>query len=126
LASRGLEVWATDVSPVAIGLARGLARRAGLDHRCHLAVADLNEGIPPGPPVDAVVCNMFRDPRLDHSIVDRLLPNGLLAVATLSEVDVGPGRYRARAGELLDAFDMLDVIESGERDGEAWLLGRRP
>jgi 2-polyprenyl-3-methyl-5-hydroxy-6-metoxy-1,4-benzoquinol methylase len=125
LASRGLEVWATDVSPVAIGLARDLARRGGVGHRCHFAVADLDDGIPPGPPVDVVVCNMFRDPRLDHSIVARLVPGGLLAVATLSEVGAGPGHYRARAGELLEAFAMLDVIDSGERDGEAWLLGRR-
>jgi SAM-dependent methyltransferase len=125
LASRGLEVWAVDVSPVAIGLAQDLVGRAGLDQRCHLATADLDEGIPAGPSVDVVVCNMFRDPRLDDAIVQRLLPGGLLAIAALSEVGVGPGRYRARRGELLDAFDMLEVIESGEQNGEAWLLGRR-
>jgi len=125
LASRGLQVWAVDVSPVAIGLAQDLVRRAGLAHGCRFEVADLDEGIPPGPPVDLVLCHMFREPRLDHAIVERLLPGGLLAIAALSEVDVGPGRYRAPSGELLEAFGKLDVIESGEQNGEAWLLGRR-
>jgi hypothetical protein len=114
-----------DVSPVAIGLAQDLVRRAGLAHGCRFEVADLDEGIPPGPPVDLVLCHMFREPRLDHAIVERLLPGGLLAIAALSEVDVGPGRYRAPSGELLEAFGKLDVIESGEQNGEAWLLGRR-
>lgn len=125
LASRGLQVWAFDVSPVAIGLARDLARRAGMAHRCHFEVVDLDDGIPGGPPVDLVLCHMFRDPRLDRAIVERLLPGGMLAIAALSEIDVGPGRYRAPRGELLEAFRQLDVIESGEQNGHAWLLGRR-
>lgn len=125
LASRGMQVWAVDVSPVAIGLAEELVRRAGVADRCRLEVADLDEGLPPGPPVDLVLCHLFREPRLDAAIVERLRPGGLVALAALSEVDIGPGRYRVRPGELLEAFGDLDVLESGERDGEAWLLGRR-
>lgn len=125
LAERGLRVVAVDVSPVAIEAARGLARRAGVAHRCRFEVADLDDGLPPGPPVDVVLCHRFRDRRLDATIVDRLRPGGVLAIAVLSEVGATPGPYRARPGELLDAFAGLDVIDAGERDGEAWLLGRR-
>ena len=126
LAARGLDVTAVDVSSVAIAHAEDLVRRAGLAARCHFVVADLDDGLPPGPPVDVVVCNLFRDARLDDAIVERLAPGGLLAIAVLSEVGAAPGRFRARPGELLDAFGALDVIDAGEEDGVAWLLGRRP
>lgn len=126
LALRGMEVTALDVSPTAIALAQDLVRRAGVEHRCDLRVADLDDGLPTGPPVDVVVCNLFRDPRLYGAIVERLAPGGLLAIAVLSEVGAAPGRFRARPGELLDAFGALDVVDAGEADGSAWLLGRRP
>lgn len=126
LAARGLHVIAVDVSPVAIDLAQDLARRAGVGHRCDLRVADLDEGLPAGPPADVIVCHLFRDPRLDGALVDRLAPGGLLAIAVLSEVGAEPGRFRARPGELLDAFGTLDVLDAGEADGTAWLLGRKP
>jgi SAM-dependent methyltransferase len=125
LAVRGLEVWAVDVSPVAVHLATELARGAAVADRCTFQVVDLDDGLPPGPSVDVVLCNRFRDARLDRAIVDRLVPGGLLAIAVRSEVGAGPGPYRARPGELLDAFRDLEVIESGEDDGEAWLLGHR-
>jgi hypothetical protein len=75
--------------------------------------------------VDVLVSYLFRDSRLDDAIVDRLKPGGLLAVAALSEVDIGSGRFRARPGELRRAFNQLDVITADERNGEAWLLGRQ-
>jgi SAM-dependent methyltransferase len=125
LASRGLLVWGLDISPVAIGLAKDLAQRAGLAELCRFDASDLDEGIPEGPPVDVLVSYLFRDSRLDDAIVDRLKPGGLLAVAALSEVDIGSGRFRARPGELRRAFNQLDVITADERNGEAWLLGRQ-
>jgi SAM-dependent methyltransferase len=124
LAHRGLEVWAVDVSPVAIDLARGLARRLGVAERCHLEVRDLDQGLPDGPPVDLLLCYLFRDERLDRPMMERLAPGGLLAVAVLSEVGVGPGRFRVSPGELQRAFGGLAVLEEGEADGLAWILAR--
>jgi SAM-dependent methyltransferase len=124
LAARGLEVRAWDVSPVAVDLARDLARRAGLAHRCRFDVFDLDRGVPAGPEVDLVLCHLFWDPRLRDDIVGRMAPGGLLAIAVLSEVGVGPGRFRARPGELLGAFAGLEVLAEGEQAGRAWLLAR--
>lgn len=125
LATRGMEVTGLDVSPVAVELAEDLARRAGVAGRCRFEVVDLDEGLPPGPPVDVVVCHLFRDERLDVPVFERLRPGGLLAVAALSEVGGPPGRHRARAGELRARFGHLELIDGGEADGTAWLLARR-
>lgn len=126
LAARGLHVWGVDVSPVAVNLARELAARNGVADRCTFDVVDLDGGLPEGPPVDVVLCNWFRDDRLDRAIVNRLKPGGLLGIAVISEVDAGPGAYRARPGELRAAFADLEVLFDGEGGGEAWLLARRP
>jgi SAM-dependent methyltransferase len=124
LARRGMSVTGVDVSPVAVEQARELADRYGV--RCRFEVVDLDDGLPPGPPVDVVVCQRFRDARLDAAIVDRLTPGGLLAISALSEVGAGPGRFRTPAGGLARAFAGLAVDATGEADGVAWLLGRRP
>lgn len=126
LAMRGLDVVGVDVSPVAIDRARELAAACGVADRCRFDVWDLDDGLPPGDPVDMVVCHRFRDARLDQAVVGRLVPRGLLAVVVLSEVGAVPGRYRAARGELTRAFDGLDLIAAGEGDGEAWLLARAP
>ena len=125
LASRGLRVLGVDVSAVAIELARELASRAGYADRCRFQVVDLDQGLPEGPPVDLILCHLFRDARLDRALVERLVPGGWLAVATLSEVGAGPGAFRARPGELRAAFGELDLVHEGEAEGRAWLLGRR-
>jgi SAM-dependent methyltransferase len=126
LARRGLDVVGLDVSPVAIAAAREEARASGLTARCRFEVADLDNGLPPGPPADVVVCTKFRDARLDKAVIARLAPGGLLAISALSEVGASPGPFRARAGELRRAFGALDIIAHGEAAGEAWLLARRP
>jgi len=125
LAGRGMEVLGLDVSPVGIGLANDLAIRSGLANRCRFDVWDFDDGLPPGPPNELVLCHMFRVPDLDRPMIERLRPGGLLAVATLSEVGAGPGRFRARSGELLDAFAELEILAEREGDGVAWLLGRK-
>ena len=116
LARRGLEVRGFDVSPVAIGQARDLARRSG--------VGDVDDGLPNGPPVELLVCHRFRDPRLDAAILGRLKPGGLLAIAVLSEAGAAPGPFRAAPGELPAAFPGLRPLAVGEELGHAWLLAR--
>jgi SAM-dependent methyltransferase len=125
LARRGLNVRGVDVSPVAIDQAREVARLAGVGDRCRFEVFDLDDGLPPGPPVDVILCHKFRDRRLDAAIIDRLAPGGLLAIAALSEVGAEPGPFRAAPGELAAAFAQLEQIAAGEGDGLAWLLARR-
>jgi len=126
LAERGLEVFGVDVSPTAIELARSRAKQRGLGDRCHFDVLDLDQGLPPGPPVELVLCHLFRDPRLYRPMVERVVPGGLLAVAVLSEVGAQPGRFRARADELREAFAGLCILRQGEEHGHAWILARHP
>jgi SAM-dependent methyltransferase len=113
-----------DISPVAIGRARNLARRDGVDDRCRFDAADLDDGLPAGPPVDVILCHNFRDRRLDRAIIARLAPGGLLAIAVLSEVGAARGPFRAAPGELSAAFADLEEIVAGEGEGRAWLLAR--
>lgn len=124
LARRGLQVWGVDISPVAIEQARDLAERCGVADRCRFDVVDLEPGLPPGPPVDVLVCHKFLDRRLYQPIVKRLVPGGLLAVAVLSEVDAAAGPFRAGRGQLRAAFAELHMIAAGEGQGEAWMLAR--
>lgn len=124
LAGRGLTVRGVDVSPVAVEHARDLVRRSGIDGDCRFDVADLDAGLPAGPPADVIFCHKFRDARLDQAIIERLARGGLLAITALSEVGASPGQFRAAAGELLSAFAGLHVIRAGESEGETWLLGR--
>ena len=126
LALRGLHVRGVDVSPVAVDHASALAVRTGVSERCRFDVVDLDDCLPPGPPVDVVLCHLYRDGRLDRALVERTTPGGVLAVATLSEVGAEPGPFRARRGELRAAFGHLQVLCDGERDGRAWILARRP
>ena len=124
LARRGLKVLGLDISPVAISRARDLARLSGVGDRCRFDVADLDNGLPAGPPLDVILCHKFRDRRLDHAIIGRLAPGGLLAIAVLSEVGAAPGPFRAAPGELPAAFAGLDEVAGGEGAGCAWLLAR--
>lgn len=125
LACRGMDVRGLDISSVAIRQAEELARHMGVGDRCRFDVVDLDEGLPPRPPADVVVCHRFRDRRLDQAIIRRLAPGGLVAISALSEVGAAPGPFRAARGELAAAFVELELIAAGEGDGEAWLLARR-
>lgn len=125
LARRGLQVWGMDVSEVALGQARDLAEHWQVSDRCRFSAADLDDGLPAGPPVDVIVCHRFRAPDLTTAIIDRLKPGCLLAVSVLSEVGAGPGRYRAAPGELVAAYAGLATVAAGEGDGISWLLARR-
>jgi SAM-dependent methyltransferase len=126
LAGRGLRYQGVDLSPVAVDLARGLLSGYPFAHRCRFDVWDLDGGLPDGPPADVILAYWFHDRRLDSQIVGRLAPGGLLAVAVQSEVGVGPGEFRAPPGMLRESYEALEMIDEGEADGTAWLLGRRP
>jgi SAM-dependent methyltransferase len=125
LASRGMEYRGVDISPVAVRIAQALIAASGLSERCHFEVWDLDDGLPPGEPVDLLFCHMFRDPALYEAMVDRIGTGGLLAMAALSEVGAEPGEYRCRPGELRDAFRHLEIIDEGERQGLAWILAKK-
>jgi SAM-dependent methyltransferase len=126
LAARGMRVQAVDISPVAIGQAHTLLACSGYAESVRFEVFDLDQGLPAGPPCALVLCHIFRDARLDQSLLRRLAPGGVLAIAVLSEVGATrPGQFHARPGELRRAFAALEPLAEGERDGRAWLVGRR-
>jgi len=125
LAQQGVRVVGYDISPTAVAQASALAVKHDVAHLCRFAVADFDDGLPEGPRVDLVFCNMFRSTRLDGPAMDRLNRRGLLALAALSEVGGAPGRFRVKPGELVDAFSPLRLIDHGEGDGVAWIVGRR-
>lgn len=125
LAARGMKVHAVDISPVAIAQAQATLVRSEYAERIRFEVFDLDQGLPAGPPCALLLCENFRDARLDAPMLQRLAPGGILAIATLSEVGAAHASlFRARAGELRRAFASLQVLAEGERDGRAWLVGR--
>jgi SAM-dependent methyltransferase len=124
LALRGLVVHGVDVSSVAVRFAGDLAARHGVRDRCLFEVVDLDNGLPDGPPADVILCHLFRDASLYQAIIQRLAPGGLVAIAVLSEVDHGPGPFRAAPGELREAFSAVTILAANEGQGEAWLLAR--
>lgn len=126
LAARGMQVHAVDISRVVIGQARAMLAQSGYAERVRFEVFDLDQGLPVGPPCALLLCQNFRDARLDSPMLQRLAPGGILAIATLSDVGaVRPSSFRAGAGELRRAFATLELLAEGERDGRSWLVGRR-
>jgi hypothetical protein len=109
------------VSPA--GLDAGARRSADLPVRW--IRHDLDAGLPVPGPYDVVVVQRFRSPALYPALLSALAPGGLLVVTVLSEVDEGPGSFRAAPGELRAAFGSLDVLFHREANGEASLVGRR-
>jgi SAM-dependent methyltransferase len=127
LAQRGFAVDAVDVSDVGLAAGAALAEREGVGDRVRWWPHDLDTGLPGGctGPYDVVVCQRFRDPGRYPLLAGLLAPGGLLVVTVLSEVDEGPGAFRAGAGELLAAFGSMEVMHHREADGEASLVARR-
>lgn len=128
LARRGMNVRGVDVSAVAVGMAKELAVQNGVQRSCRFDVFDLDAGLPEGPPVDVILCNMFQGKGLEEAMVARLAPGGLLAMAVLSEVDSKPGRFSVAPGELhrtFDGFEDLHVVTEVEANGRASILARK-
>ncbi len=110
LAHRGLDVWALDISPVAIGQARDLAERSGVGDRCRFDVVDLDDGLPVGPWPDgpalrahALIASEGPGSLRAHALIDRsscrMGPGSLRAHALIdrSSCRMGPGSLRAHA-----------------------------
>lgn len=128
IARRGMDVCGIDISPVAIDLAAEYVDAMGVAARCTFVVADLDTGLPPGPPVDLVFSYLFWSPELTVPLVERLRPGGLLAVCHVSEADVGPGDWCVPASALSRAFSAirgLEILDDRDADGIARVLGRR-
>jgi SAM-dependent methyltransferase len=128
LAQRGMAVDAVDVAPAGLAAGARLAASSGVAGRIRWIAHDLDDGLPAGcaGPYDVVVCQLFRNPARYADLVAVLAPGGLLAVTVLSEVDAGPGAFRAGPGELRAAFSGLRVLLDREGDGEASLLACAP
>lgn len=125
LATHDVHVTGYDISPVAIEQANALAEEHGVRDLASFAVVDLDAGLPDTPPVNLVVCHLFRDANLDRAMVERLQRGGILAIAALSEVGSAPGRFRCAPGELEAAFADLELIDTLEADGVASLIARK-
>lgn len=128
LARRGAAVDAVDVSGIALAAGSALAERAGVGSRVRWWDHDLDAGLPAGcaGPYDVVVCQRFRAPALYPALAGRLAAGGLLVITVLSEVDAGPGAFRASADELRAAFGDLEVLDHRAGDGAETLLARSP
>jgi 2-polyprenyl-3-methyl-5-hydroxy-6-metoxy-1,4-benzoquinol methylase len=130
-AALGFDVVAFDVSPTAIGALRAAAAARRLDARIDAHVVDLDDGLPAdvGGGYALVICQRFRDPRLYAALAGAATPGGLIVITVLSQVGAqSPGPHHAPVGELVDAFRALDVeiVRTGEGNGEATLVARRP
>lgn len=123
LALRGLDVDGFDGSDVAIDRATELARAHGVAEQCRFSTWDLDEGLPDGPKVDLITCHLFSARSLDRLMIERLSPNGVLAITVLSEVGGEAGPFRAAEGELIERFAALDIRHHRERAGTATLVG---
>jgi hypothetical protein len=111
-----------DFSPVAIEMARQLVSNYPYADRCRFEVWDLDDGLPPGDQVDLLFCHMFRARDLYEPMIERVVPGGLIAIASLSEVGGKEGPHRCAPGELRDAFGHLEVLDEGEGEGVTRIL----
>jgi tellurite methyltransferase len=118
LAGLGYAVDAIDASDVAVDALRGAAHERGL--AITPRVVDLEREPLPAGPYDVVVTMNFLQRDLFGPLQDALAPGGLLVYETLGQAHVTElGRsfnpaYLLDAGELLRAFDRLDVVDHFE------------
>jgi tellurite methyltransferase len=138
LARRGYTVDAIDASSVAVEALRAAALERGLDVRARLVDLE-REPLPEGP-YDVIVTMNFLQRDLFGPLQDALAPGGLLLFETFGQAHVAQlGRsfnpaYLLEDGELLRAFDRLEVIDhfegvaerSGGPRGVGSLVARRP
>jgi SAM-dependent methyltransferase len=138
LAQRGYAVDAVDASSVAVDALQVAAAQRGLAVR--VLLVDLEREPLPDGPYDVVVTMNFLQRDLFGVLQDVLAPGGLLLYETFGQAHVTQlGRsfnpaYLLEDGELLRAFDRLEVIDhfegvaerSGGPRGVGSLVARRP
>lgn len=121
LAARGLDVVATDVSPVGLELTRSRAAARGVAARVTTVEADLDDGLPAvGGTFDVVICRHFHAPELWPALRAALRPGGLLLLETATTRNAelglgGPGaRYVLAPGAIVGAAQGMDVLACDE------------
>lgn len=122
LAERGFEVWALDISSVALDRLRAVRNPL-----IHPVLCDLDAGLPPLPgKVEVIVKLRYLQLALMPALIERLAPGGVLICEVLlqepaTDVSVtraGPkdGRFRAAPGALRAVAGDLDILHSYEGD----------
>jgi SAM-dependent methyltransferase len=122
LATRGLEVTALDISPVALEKLRRKASAEGCDGRIEAIEADLDAGLPPlSPGFDLVTCVDFYAPAVIEEARALLAPGGMLLVQVLLQPPGGDSPHRAARGAALELARglRLQFYREGLREGRA-------
>jgi SAM-dependent methyltransferase len=113
LARRGLDVIATDISPVGLALARETAADEGV--RIKTVVADLTRDPLPGGPFDVIACFHYRQRDLFGALRETLRPSGVVlvelpTVRNLERNEKPSRRWLAEPNELLRDLSGLTVV----------------
>lgn len=113
LARQGLEVSAWDISPVAIERLQQYAAEEGLEY-LSAKVRDLERNPPQPNSFDLIVVSYYLDRDLITSLIDALLPGGLIFYQTFTQIAVsatGPHNpaFRLDNNELLRLFAALKL-----------------
>lgn len=133
VADRGYEVDAVDISPSALKVLNGEAKRRGLSVRPVLA--DLDYFPLPSQLYDLVLAFAFFSPPLMPAIQDALRSGGLLFYATYNHrhTTVHQGfnpQYLVPPGGLAGYFPGLNVLldepDAGEAENVSRLIARKP
>lgn len=127
LAQTGLEVYAWDISPVAIDRLNTRAQQQDLT--VHAQVRDCIAQPPEPNSFDVIVISRFLERELCPAISAALRPRGLLLYQTWrreKRCDDGPGNpdFLLESGELPRLFPDLEVLLHEEGD-EARFIGRK-
>ncbi|MCU7846752.1 MAG: methyltransferase domain-containing protein [Candidatus Thiodiazotropha sp. (ex Lucinoma kastoroae)] len=113
LARQGLEVSAWDISPVAIERLQQYAAEEGLEY-LSAKVRDLERNPPQPNSFDLIVVSYYLDRDLITSLINALLPGGLIFYQTFTQIAVsatGPHNpaFRLDNNELLRLFAALKL-----------------
>lgn len=110
LAERGWRVTATDLVPVSL---------PGVN----FAVSDLETNLYPIEPAawDLIVCWLYWQADLLPSIAAGVRPGGIVALAGKTT-----GRFATSLANYRAAFPDWPELVSGEAEGRAWFIARRP
>ncbi|MEN8169349.1 MAG: methyltransferase domain-containing protein [Pseudomonadota bacterium] len=127
LASKGLEVYAWDISPAAIERLNTSAQQQGLT--IHSQIRDCIARPPEPGNFDLIIVSRFLERELCPAISAALKPGGLLFYQTYTQKKQGSDgpnnpHFLLGEGELQRLFEELKVISYHESD-EALFVGRK-